>query len=238
MSCTDGEFKQQWTAAFFACLISGGLLCLSASASENVAADGLLPGLSGQTEADADAIETARHGLSRCPSDPKAHLMYGDALRGQGRDREAASAYLKAVELDPEYYLAYHKLSLVSASAEQIRKGIDRLTRLQAERPNELLLAVALSELLEKSGEFKAAALGLVDLVYRGAVPAEHQRKVEARIHYLLVQARQARLTGARSLKLSEEELDLLPPPLPDLGEVGQGSDPLIPAGGNPRTLK
>lgn len=189
------------------------------------------------------AADTALSANKTDPEQAKAFFERAEALRKAGQDVKAAEYYLKAGEADPSYYLAFHQLSVVKASPEQVDEGISRLTELRKKRPRELMLHVALSELLEKKGEYKNAAHTLVGLVYLDAVPPEFHTKVEARIHYLLVKARDKRAKEKTVKNLSDEELDIVPPPLPEsplkkeLSPSGSKESRMIKGVGNARLV-
>lgn len=157
-------------------------------------------------------IQAAREAVKQRPADGKAHLALADLLKAAGRQREAAHEYLEVTSHEPANYMAYHQLSLLSADPSQIDEAVSRLNKLKEERPHELLLSVALSELLEKKGNYYQAARCLVDLVYQNAVPAKYHTRVNQRIHYLLAKSKDAQ--GDKTVA-AEEDSDVLPPPLP-----------------------
>ena len=160
-------------------------------------------------------LQAARAQVRENPSNPKARFALAELLRRAGRHREAAQEYLQATDLDPTYYICYHLLATINADAGQIDDGIARLSKLQEEKPKELMLRVALSELMERRGDYYPAARVLVDLVYQNAVPVKYQPKINARIHYLLIRAKEAQNVESNTTA-AEEELDALPPPLPE----------------------
>lgn len=160
-------------------------------------------------------LPAARKQVRENPSDPKAHYALAELLRKAGRAQEAGQEYLQTTELDPSYYLAYHQLSTINADQVQLDEAINRLSQLKDEKPKDLMLRVALSEILEKRAQYYQGARVLVDMVYQNAVPDKYLAKVNARIHYLLVKARDSQEVDKASGP-SEEELDTLPPPLPE----------------------
>jgi len=172
----------------------------------------------GSTPQDAAAIQqelqAARAQVRANPADANARLRLAELLKRVGRHREAAQEYLEVVDLEPSNYAAFHMLSVISADPAQLDEGIARLEKLKEEKPKELMLRVALSELMEKRGNYYQAARVLVDLVYDNAVPDKYHAKINARIHYLLTKSKdvQAKAGGY----IAEDELDSSPPPLPE----------------------
>lgn len=163
----------------------------------------------------AQQLEHAHAAVSAQPSSSPAHFALAELLRRSGRNQEAAKEYLQAGLLDPSNYVAFHNLSLCDAEHAQLDEGIASLTKLQAEKPSELMLRVALSELLEKRGNYYQAARVLVDLVYRNAVPERFTKKVNARIHYLLAKSKEAH-QGKDKNFVSDEDIEATPLPLPE----------------------
>ncbi len=161
-------------------------------------------------------IAAAQGQVKQNPSDAKARLALADLLRRAKRDREAAQQYLEVTNLDPTNYVAFHQLATIKADPSQVEEAISYLSSLQKEKPKELMLRVALSELLERSGNYYQAARVLVDLVYQNAVPDKYQRKVNLRIHYLLAKAKEAQVKEGNAVSSAEDEPDTLPVPLPE----------------------
>lgn len=153
------------------------------------------------------------------------HLVYSKAeeMRKAGQEKEAAQLYLKAVDLEPTLWVAYHQLANLKGDNGQIDAAMAKLTEMKTKQPKELMLRVALSELLEKRGDYYQASRELVDLVYANAVPDKYSKKINARIHYLLSKSKHA-YTNVQNNEFenlrTEEELDTVPPPLPDPGLV------------------
>lgn len=148
------------------------------------------------------------------PSDAKGRYAYAEALRKAGRLKEASREYLGLTELDPSFYHAYHQLSLICGEKHLLDEAISRLTYLRSERPKDLLLRVALSELYEKEGEYYQASKVLVELVYENAVPEKYLAKINTRIRLL-----QSKTKDSQSLDkayVSDEQMDSNPPPLPE----------------------
>lgn len=169
-----------------------------------------------QQAADPEAaIDAARQIVQQSPESAKARYDLGRALRIAGKNQEAASELLEATSMDPSLYVAYHELSLTKCRPQQLDEAIDRLTILKDQKPRDLLLRVALSELLEQSGKVYQASRILVDLVYQNAVPEKYVARVNARIHYLLSKAKDVHATEKVASEEAAEE-DSLPPPLPE----------------------
>jgi tetratricopeptide (TPR) repeat protein len=161
-------------------------------------------------------LAAARTAIKENPRDSKAHFAMAELLRKSKRNREAAHEYLETTRLDPENYLAFHQLSSVDPQPAEIKQAVDQLTQLQQQKPKELMLRVALSELLEKEGSYYQAARVLVDLVYQNAVPERYRKKVDSRIHFLLAKSKEAKSREKETNFISEEELDSTPAPLPE----------------------
>ncbi|MBX9569928.1 MAG: hypothetical protein K2X77_13605 [Candidatus Obscuribacterales bacterium] len=186
--------------------------------------------------------------LALRPQDAQLHFKLGECLRNLGQLPQASDEYAKAGTLDPSMYVAYHQLSLTSQNAVQLDEAIEKLNKLANEKPKELLLRVALSELYEKRGNYYQAARTLIDLSYANAVPEKFKTKVATRIHNMLAlsktQKNQTVEAATASTPNSDEELDVVPAPLPtpttkrslaharlkDKKEVrGMGHTPLVP---------
>lgn len=159
-------------------------------------------------------IQASRAQVRQNPADPKARYALAEALKRAGRYQEAAAEYLRSTEIEPAFYIAYHQLSTINAEPAQLDEAISRLTRVKEEKPRDLMLRVALSELLEKRSKYYQGARVLVDLVYQNAVPDKYLARVNARIHYLLVKSKDSQESEKGAF--AEEELDTLPPPLPE----------------------
>lgn len=162
------------------------------------------------------SIEVLHARVAASPQDAKARYALAHALRLQGQGTQAASQLLEATSLDPSYFIAYHELTLCKPTNEQLDEVTERLCHLRDERPKELMLRVALSEVLEQRGDNYGASRALVDLMYEGGVPPQYRSKVEARIHFLLSKAKDS--TTAQSAKAEDGGLDSLPPELPGAG--------------------
>ncbi len=168
-----------------------------------------------QSASSQASIEAARQVVQQSPENAKARYDLGRALRLSGKAQEAASELLEATSMDPSLYVAYHELSLTNARPAQIDEAIERLTMLKEQKPKDLMLRVALSELLEQSGKTYQAARILVDLVYQNAVPEKYVARINARIHFLLSKAKDAHASEKVASDDATEE-DTLAPPLPE----------------------
>ena len=217
----------------------------------------------------ADELANAQHGLAKLPATPEqlrqqlkdlqiaeslkpqdaqVHLKMGECLQKLGRLPQASEEFIKASKLDPHLYVAYHHLASTCTNEAQIDVAIEKLTALSVEKPKELLLRVALSELLEKRGNYYQAARTLIDMSFANTVPEKYKAKVTARIHNMLALSKSHKAHEAETAVLtspnSDEELDVVPAPLPtpsskrslahgrlkDSKEVrGMGHTPLIP---------
>lgn len=197
-------------APVFALLIGG--LCASFNLFGGLAA--------AAEEAAAPSVPTAQEvralkaTVDDSPQDANAHLAYAHALRLSGKHDLAATEYLEATSLEPSLFVAYHELSLSQARPEQLDEAIERLNLLKENQPRNLMLRVALSEVLERRGKLYPAAKVLVDLVYAKAVPEKYLPRVEQRIHYLLSKNKDAQ---AHEKAINDDlENDSAPLPLPE----------------------
>ncbi len=204
-------FRRLAIIGLMAVLIGATFACQTAPCQTEPPAAALSPQAAAQLAA---TIEILRAKVQALPQDPKVRFQLGKALRLSGNLPDAASELLEATALDPSLYIAYHEFRLSKPSSAELNEAIDRLTQLKAERPKELMLRVALSELLELRGDCYDAARSLIDLVYENGVPPNYTAQVQARIHYLLSQTKDVQTT--ESTKSEESGLDLLPAPLPD----------------------
>jgi tetratricopeptide (TPR) repeat protein len=182
----------------------GLLYCLNLS---SVAAD--LPG--GVQE----EIQSARLMVQSAPKDSKLRFAYAESLKKAGYLKEATRQYLEATSIEPTLYVAYHKLCSTNPDAADLDEALNRLNQLKVERPQDLMLRVALSELLEQQGNYYTAARSLVDLVYQNAIPVKYVDKVNARIHFLLSKAKDAHTAEKVDVEPNQDQ-ESAPPPLPE----------------------
>jgi cytochrome c-type biogenesis protein CcmH/NrfG len=183
------------------------------------------------------------------PQDAQLRYKLGESYRKNGDIHSAVAEYVKATKVDPNLWVAYHQICAFSDDEKLLDDSIASLSKLEQEKPKEMLLRVALSELYEKRGNYYQAARTLIDLTYANAVPEKYRVKVNARIHNMLVLSkRDKQQQGSNDVPATanggEEELDIMPAPLPTQGtkrslaqaklkdskEVrGMGHTPLLP---------
>lgn len=177
----------------------------------------LIPVTVEQAQAEVKQLKTD---LLLKPDDANLHYKLGEVYRKEARVAAAINEYRKAIELDNGLWVAYHQLTAITDDTSIIDDEIAKLTKLEKERPKELLLRVALSEAYEKRGEYYQAARTLVDLSYEGGVPEKFRTKVAARIHNMLVLSKSEHQkvqtsTPEPEMANVEEEMDVMPAPLP-----------------------
>ncbi|MBP9089587.1 hypothetical protein KBI23_01065 [bacterium] len=148
------------------------------------------------------------------PSDPKVRYAYAEGLRKHGRGKEASHEYLTVTELEPSFYHAYHQLSLVNHDKHVLDEAISRLNFLKEEKPKDMFLRVALSELYEKKGDNYTAGKTLVELVYANAVPEKYVHKINQRIRFLQAKTKDAQAHD--KAYGGDEQMESNPPPLPE----------------------
>lgn len=159
--------------------------------------------------------EEARRLADNDPANAKLKYQYAEALRHAGRNAEALKEYVQVTEMDPANYVAYHQIALASPDAKTLSESIKRLTHLMSDKPKELMLRVALSELLEAEGQYFQASKVLVDLVFDNAVPPKFTAKVNSRIRFLQSKARGEHAN--RKVADTHHKTDSAPPlPLPE----------------------
>ena len=100
------------------------------------------------------------------------------------------------------------------ARPAQLDEAIERLRLLQAHRPNDLLLCISLSELLEQRDELYPAAKVLSDLLYTNTVPDKYLARLKARIHFLINKNKDEQT--AKKIQVEESDADGAPLPLPE----------------------
>jgi tetratricopeptide (TPR) repeat protein len=189
-------------------------------------------------------LRTAQSEVESSPRDPKKRFELAEAMRLSGNIKEAAIEYLDVTSLEPAYYIAYHQLVRSKPTEDELDEAVDRLKKLEEKRPKNLMLRVALSEVLERKGDLYGAARALVDLQYSHGIPEKYQMKVNSRIHYLLSKAKDiASSKTAQHSQGSDEDADATPLPLPESGfdtglSATQLKDPKVPEGyGHARLL-
>ncbi|HEY9788457.1 MAG TPA: hypothetical protein V6D17_23915 [Candidatus Obscuribacterales bacterium] len=166
------------------------------------------------TKPTAQEIKQAQDLVRISPKDAQARFNLAELLRRSGLSKEAAAEYAEAASLQPSMYVAYHQLCQCNPDPALVDQALERLTKLKDEKPKDLLLRVALSELMEQKKDFYHAARTLVDLLYQNEVPERFVPKVNARIRLLLGKARDAQTM--EKAHGDDEELEVVPPPLPE----------------------
>lgn len=186
--------------------ILGVLFLLSASS-----AIAIEPGRTMPSEAD---LKVARENVATAPKDFKTHFALAELYKRSGNSKEAVKEYAAATELNPSYYVAYHQMAYSNPDSATVEAAIERLNKLKEQKPHDLLLCVALSELLEQRKEYYHAARTLIDLLYKNAVPEQHVAKVNSRIRLLLGKAKDQQVT--EKARGEEEDTEVVPLPLPE----------------------
>ena len=165
-------------------------------------------------------LDKARENTENNPSSPDLSFKFAEALRLNGESVKANHQYLHTTEVEPSFYLAYHQLFLYCNDQRILDEAINRLRFLKQDKPNELMLRVALSELLEKKREFYEASRELIDLVFANLVPEKYKEKVNTRIRYL--QAKTTTAQSHREANFGDAHLgeSISTPPLPVNDEI------------------
>lgn len=195
-------------------------LCLLMSLSLNgvgagvsAAPEGQAPAIAGQTAPTRAALEECRNESEANPGDAGIKFKYAELLRAAGQNEEACQAYLQVTEIDASNYVAYHWLSQICDDQGQLSEAVSRLEYLMQTKPKDLLLRVALSELLERQGNYYRASRPLIDLIFADGVPPAYAKKVNDRIRFLQARAKEVQVKRkASEIKLGHNEVDL---PLP-----------------------
>lgn len=160
-------------------------------------------------------LNKARENSENNPSSAEMSFKFAEALRLNGELGKANHQYLHTTEIEPSFYLAYHQIFLYCNEERVLDDAINRLRFVKQDKPNELMLRVALSELLEKKKEYFEASRELIELVFANTVPEKYKEKVNTRIRYL-----QAKTTSAQARREAnaggiESEDSASKPPLP-----------------------
>ena len=192
-----------------------------------------------------ERAKIAAKDVETSPRDVKKRFELAESLRLSGDLKKAAVEYLDVTSLEPAYYIAYHQLIRTKPSSDQLDEALERLKKLEEHKPKNLMLRVALSEVLEQKGDLYDAARTLVDLQYAHGIPEKYQAKINARIHYLLSKTRDvANLkTAQQHVQETDTDIDAVPVPLPDSGldrglSATKLKDSKVPAGyGHARLL-
>ena len=150
------------------------------------------------------------------PSDPKLRFEYAETLRKMGKTKQASKQYMAVTDIDASYYVAYHMIALHSKDEKILAEATRRLEHLKDAKPKELMLRVALSELLEAQGQYYKASRALVDLVFLNAIPDKYRKKVNTRIVYLQAKARDSNADKHSVNPHQEPQKNSVDPPLPE----------------------
>ncbi len=171
----------------------------------------------GQSNAQAAEpdLDKARENSENNPSSAEMSFKYAEALRINGESMKANHQYLHTTEIEPSFYLAYHQLFLYCSENRILDDAINRLRFLKQDKPNELLLRVALSELLERRKEYFAASRELIELVFANLVPEKYKEKVSTRIRYLQAKTTTAQAQRDANTSDANHSDSISHPPLP-----------------------
>ncbi|MBX9692143.1 MAG: hypothetical protein K2Z81_07150 [Cyanobacteria bacterium] len=159
-------------------------------------------------------IETAKKLSEANPANAKLRFDYGEALRKSGKVEAACQEYMHATEIDASYFIAYHQLAQCSNDHHQLDEATTRLQHLMTQKPADMMLRVALSELLESQGKYYEAARPLIHLVFTNSVPQKYIEKLNSRIRFLQAKARASHV--AAKVHESGTKMEVTPLPLPD----------------------
>lgn len=173
----------------------------------------------GQAPDDKPTIEQIRAALEKSESNPasaKQRFEYAELLRKAGKKKQAFKEYLAVTDIDASYYVSYHMIAVHCTDKKILVEATKRLTHLKESKPKELMLRVALSELLEAQGDYYRASRALVDIVYLNVIPAKYKKKVHDRILYLQAKARDAHAQKHSVDVASAHESTEADPPLPE----------------------
>lgn len=171
----------------------------------------------------AAEIEAAKAKSDANPADAKLRFEYGEMLRKSGDLAQASVQYLHATELDASYYIAYHYLAQTCTDKTMLEEGVQRLTHLMDQKPTDLMLRVALSELLETQGKYFEASRPLIKLVFTNTVPAKYVDQLNKKIRFLQAKAH-AQHVATKAQESSTSRMEKTALPLPD-ESLRQGLD-------------
>ncbi|MBX9939087.1 MAG: hypothetical protein K2Y32_07535 [Candidatus Obscuribacterales bacterium] len=163
----------------------------------------------------AEEIAALKAKVESEPGDAKLRFSLAEALRRSGQMKEAAREYLQVTESEPTFYHAYHQIAVIASDKHIVDEALGRLNFLKDERPKDLLLRVALSELYEKKGDYFEAAKVLIDMVYNNEVPEKYSQKVSNRIRLMQAKAKDSHALDKQS-HITDEQMESAPPPLPE----------------------
>lgn len=95
--------------------------------------------------------------VAKSPENFRAHYNLGNALRADGRQKEAIKSYSKALILRPGYIRASDNLGVVLTEAGQVDDAINNFSEALKTRPNDPLLHCNLGLALMRKGDFQEA---------------------------------------------------------------------------------
>lgn len=165
-------------------------------------------------------LDAARHQAEDNPSNAKFKYDYAELLRRAGDVKTASREYLLATEIDASYLLAYHQLAINCTDHALVTEAVKRLQHLKEQHQDDLMIRVALSELLENQGKYYDASRVLVELVFKNVVPVKYTNKLNSRILFLQAKARaqhidRGALEGHHGTG-KVENVESVPVPLPE----------------------
>lgn len=99
------------------------------------------------------AIELCTSGLEHHPDYVSAHIVYGRCLIDQHSDDQAATAFRKVLELDPENVIAFKVLADIGARSGRLDEAVLWLTKLLAADPMNGDAAEALAKAKGKASQ-------------------------------------------------------------------------------------
>lgn len=159
-----------------------------------------------------EALKAALEKSEANPSDPKLKFEYANMLLKAGKKKQALNEFLAVTDVDASYYLAYHMIALHAKDEKMLAHATKRLAHLKETKPKDLMLRVALSELLEAQGDYYRASRALVDLVFLNAIPAKYKKKVDSRIVFLQAKARDAHADRHSAVHHHTDTVNVSPP--------------------------
>ena len=106
-----------------------------------------------------DALEAMAMAVQCLPTDGVALLNLGNALGRAGRIEEAASAYRRALLVQPEFAEAHNNLGDVQLELGQLAEALASLRRAVAIRPDFAQAHANLGKVLRRLGQFEQAQL-------------------------------------------------------------------------------
>jgi tetratricopeptide (TPR) repeat protein len=165
-----------------------------------------------------EQLKAARLEVSEHPDSGEAHLHLAKALRHQGRNREAAQEYILAANMQQNLNVAYHELIQITDDPQVLDDAIAQLNDIKDKDPTNLMLRIALSEVYEKRRNYHDAAKALVELQLANAIPPNLVKRLDSRVHYLLNKGKQVNEMHGDVQVATDEELDVVPAPLPNAG--------------------